>query len=242
MWRSNLKANMAGQLFVNDIELAGKTRKLSAGEAPETFLNLPFDDAIAHFLGRRVLTPEEFRALQDAERFRSFTVTRATSQSMIDAAKRQLDTAMQPKGPGLREFVRLFRERVDAADLPGGSRGYVENVYRTTTATSYNAGRYRAQTSPAVREAGLLWRYVTALDTRVRSEHAGLHGKAWPVGDPEAQQVYPPNGYQCRCSMVVVEPSDVSEADMRRTVDTAAALAEGFSGAPTDTIDEEAAA
>lgn len=46
--------------------------------------------------------------------------------------------------------------------------------------------------------------YRTANDSRVRPEHAAMEGIAKPVNDPFWDLYYPPNGWNCRCT---VEPS-----------------------------------
>lgn len=241
IWRTNATTQLAGQLFVRDIELGDRVRKLEAtGETAGSFLNLPFTEAIRHFEGRNILSPEEFDALLDQERSRSFTVRRAISEGVMRDAFARLAAAMQPGGPGLGEFIRDMGGGVDADGYPGGVRRYLENVYRTTTATSYNAGRYRQQTDPDVLAADdLWWIYRTAGDTRVRPEHAALEGKAWLVGDAEGASVYPPNSYQCRCVMTVTDEKPDASA-LSRDVSAADAVTDGFRGTPGAAIENEA--
>lgn len=238
-YRANLLTNLAGELFVRGIEVRKATTIKLADDF--AFLDLPFEEAIAHFLSRRVLSADEFAALSDAERFRSFAMTRAASARLADRARELLAAAMQPNGVGLDEFIRQIRADEALLGFTPNNPTYLENVYRTATATSYNAGRYRAQTDPDVVEATGFWEYVTAGDNRVRDTHAALNGKQWTIGDPEAESVYPPNSYQCRCVVVVREADDVREGDMDRRVDAAAAVDDGFSGSPGAAIEDEAA-
>ena len=49
--------------------------------------------------------------------------------------------------------------------------------------------------------------YRTAHDGRVRPEHAALHNVTLPITDPFWQEYYPPNGWNCRCSVVQVRKS-----------------------------------
>lgn len=239
---------MAGQLFVRDIELGDKIRKLEAtGETAGTFLNMPFTAAIEHFEARSILPPDEFDALMDQERSRSFTLRRAIADGVARDAFRQLGRAMQPGGEGLGQFIEALSPGVNGEGYPGGVRRYLETVYRTTTATSYNAGRYRQQTDPAVLALGDLWlTYRTAGDSRVRPEHAALEGMTWKAGDPEAAAVYPPNSYNCRCVMSASETPPDAET-LRRTSEFTGSdtnisnvVTDGFRGAPGDYIESEA--
>ena len=46
--------------------------------------------------------------------------------------------------------------------------------------------------------------YRTAGDSKVRPEHAALNGVTLPPSDPFWQTYYPPNGWNCRCTVVQV--------------------------------------
>lgn len=46
--------------------------------------------------------------------------------------------------------------------------------------------------------------YRTAHDDKVRPEHAALHGVTLPPSDPFWDEYYPPNGWNCRCTVVQV--------------------------------------
>ena len=49
--------------------------------------------------------------------------------------------------------------------------------------------------------------YRTANDDRVRPEHAALHGVTLPPSDTFWAEYYPPNGWNCRCTVVQVRKS-----------------------------------
>ncbi len=49
--------------------------------------------------------------------------------------------------------------------------------------------------------------YRTANDGKVRPEHAALNGVTLPASDPFWEEYYPPNGWNCRCTVVQVRKS-----------------------------------
>ncbi|MEY8684855.1 phage minor head protein [Bacteroides sp. AN502(2024)] len=53
--------------------------------------------------------------------------------------------------------------------------------------------------------------YRTAHDGKVRPEHAALHGVTLPMSDPFWEEFYPPNGWNCRCTVVQVRKSKYPE-------------------------------
>ena len=53
--------------------------------------------------------------------------------------------------------------------------------------------------------------YRTANDGRVRPEHAAMHGVTLPMSDTFWHEFYPPNGWNCRCTVVQVRKSKYPE-------------------------------
>ena len=55
--------------------------------------------------------------------------------------------------------------------------------------------------------------YRTANDERVREEHALLHNTTLPASDPFWDKYYPPNGWNCRCTVVQVRKGKYPTSD-----------------------------
>ena len=55
--------------------------------------------------------------------------------------------------------------------------------------------------------------YRTVGDERVRPEHAALNGVTLPMSDPFWAEYYPPNGWNCRCSVTQVRKSKYPVTD-----------------------------
>lgn len=55
--------------------------------------------------------------------------------------------------------------------------------------------------------------YRTAADSHVREEHAILHNTTLPIDDPFWDSFLPPNGWNCRCSVVQVRKSKYPMSD-----------------------------
>jgi hypothetical protein len=74
-----------------------------------------------------------------------------------------------------------------------------ENVYRTNETGANGRGRYLEQL-----ESEKVFPYLVCDavdDSRTRRARAALDGLVVKFGSPEADRIYPPNGYQCRCQM-----------------------------------------
>ena len=74
--------------------------------------------------------------------------------------------------------------------------------------------------------------YRTAHDDKVRPEHAALDRVTLPMSDPFWQEYYPPNGWNCRCTVVQVRKSKYPETPH----DEAMALGEEATGKDTKGI------
>lgn len=208
IYQTNFKAAMGGQLFVEDVELARKG-PLKLEDTPQfTFLNLTFGEAVEAFQARGLMTPAQFDALKDDQRATAWTMRKAASEQLAAIAKQRLGEHIA-NGGTVQTFAQAVNDDEIALGFTPNSHGYLETVFRTSVANSYNAGRLTRQMAPGVRDATGYWRYLTADDDRVRDEHQQLHNKVWKMGDPDALKVYPPNGFNCRCVMVVETPEEV---------------------------------
>lgn len=106
-----------------------------------------------------------------------------------------------------KSFDQLAKELDDLNNTY--NRNWLEAEYNFATASAQMAanwsklddtGRYNLQ-------------YRTALDDRVRVDHAALEGTTLPNNDPFWRNYYPPNGWNCRCTAVEVLKDDYPESD-----------------------------
>lgn len=241
LWRADMQSHMAGQLFVRDVEFGARKVALAPDIYDRAFLELDFPEALEYFESRELMDPESFRALLDDERVRAWSLSRGISETVVRDAAERIRKAMAGDGSQMSDFIEQLSSGVDATGYPGGVRRYLEMAFRTTTSTSYNAGRLTQQTDPDVAEAFAEggWLYLTADDNRVRATHAALNGKQWRYSDPEARRAYPPNGYQCRCVAILIDAEDIDPSQLARRVDVEAAITPGFAKSPVAAIAEE---
>ena len=81
---------------------------------------------------------------------------------------------------------------------------YLRSEYNFVLASAEMAGKWEGFMQDGDR---YYLQYRTARDGRVRPEHAALHGVTLPITDTFWEEFYPPNGWNCRCTVVQVRKS-----------------------------------
>lgn len=93
-------------------------------------------------------------------------------------------------------------------DVRGIDHTYNENYlraeYNFVTASAEMAARWEGFMQDGDRYN---LQYRTQKDDKVRPEHAALDGVTLPPSDPFWEEFYPPNGWNCRCTVVQVRKS-----------------------------------
>ena len=134
--------------------------------------------------------------------------------------------------------MKVFHEMNEAFPALVGSDGNIkpfEQFYKEVSAIHdrYNRHYLRAEYNfvHASAQMAARWeefaadgddynlQYRTAGDNRVREEHRALDGVTLPFSDPFWEEFLPPNGWNCRCSVVQVRKSKypvTDAADARR--------------------------
>jgi SPP1 gp7 family putative phage head morphogenesis protein len=235
IYEASLHADMAGQLFVRQIEVPESGERANADTVvTDPFARLSFDDALAYFLRRRIVTPEEFARLSAEARERAFTATRLASDTMVTRCRDLLAASLRDGG-SYEEFQRAIVTEEAGLGVAPSDPGYVENVYRTNVASAYGAGRFRQITSDAVRSARPFIEFRCVMDSRTRPTHASLHRKVFRQDDPDWPRYAPPLGFQCRCTTVARRAEDVDQG----SVISAASIdfTPEFNAAPTLALD-----
>jgi SPP1 gp7 family putative phage head morphogenesis protein len=171
----------------------------------------PFEEALNFFKGKVPMTEAQFYKLTEEARIRAFTVADMAS---LDALKEIQDSLIKAieTGQGLADWKKSMADVLNQWDISGWR---AETIYRTNLQTSYQVGRYDQMTDPDVLEMRPYWIYVAVMDSATRPEHAALHGKVFPADDPFWDHWYPPNGYNCRCTVHTLSESEMEGEGLR---------------------------
>lgn len=104
---------------------------------------------------------------------------------------------------GNRKTFERFLNDVRSIDATY-NRNYLRSEFNFVQASAEMAAKWKQFMEDGDR---YYLQYRTAHDGRVRPTHAALHGVTLPVTDSFWEEYYPPNGWNCRCTVVQVRKS-----------------------------------
>jgi SPP1 gp7 family putative phage head morphogenesis protein len=135
---------------------------------------------------------------QTAEVLSNLTVR--LNDGVRDALVDAVESGLTPTAAINRYFSKL--------GLSENNAYYYANLFRTQTQLAYQTAQYTEYQEPHINE--MLWgyEYVTVGDDRVRDSHAAMNGTRLRKDDPKWQSMWPPNGYNCRCTVLPILNDD----------------------------------
>ncbi len=88
-------------------------------------------------------------------------------------------------------------------------------IYRVNTTNALQAARYQQFMDNVDNRP--YWQYVAILDSRTRPTHSAMHGKVFRYDDPFWTIFYPPNGFNCRCTVRSFSKRDLQRRGLKAT-------------------------
>ena len=155
-----------------------------------------------------------FEEAVDFFKAKALTISGQTNQDLLGDVKAELLRAMK-EGLTLDDFRAGFDEIAGRHGWTGYTPWRVKTIFETNLQAAYQAGRYRQMTDPAVLAALPYWRYIAVRDGSTRPTHLAMHGRIWRADHPMWRNWYPPNGFNCRCTVIAVSQSQIERNGWR---------------------------
>jgi SPP1 gp7 family putative phage head morphogenesis protein len=163
--------------------------------------DIPFEEALDDLLAREPTAEhgEDFTVVQDLYRERhAFAAVKALHSSVAQKVQEAISKTMQAGASDVPPSKVV-------SEITGWSRAYADTVYRTNLTGAYSAGRLRQAMDPDVEDVVVGLRYVATMDSDTRKNHAAADGVVAAHDDPIWYDLAPPCGYNCRCSLELVD-------------------------------------
>lgn len=106
---------------------------------------------------------------------------------------------------GKKEVTNPKTGEVETVEL--GTSRRIKTIFRCNMSSAYSVGRYKQQLEDA--DVAPYFQYCAVMDGRTRPAHQAMNGKIFRYDDPIWNTMYPPNGWNCRCTVVSLTPGMV---------------------------------
>ncbi len=174
----------------NKKDVHGILGKLIASEGLELTLGLRNNFEItSEYTGPDLLT------LQMME-YNVFEFAASKAEARLAAMKNLLVDSKTNQIRSFSEFKELCKKEVKRLNT-----NWLQTEYNLTIAVAQNSAQYLRFMKEKDTVTSFV-KYQTAGDSKVRSSHKVLNGKVFNLSDKEAMDLFPPNGYGCRCEFV----------------------------------------
>jgi SPP1 gp7 family putative phage head morphogenesis protein len=209
----------------------GKKFKLATSTrfAALAFETVPPTQAIQRVLNLIGMSRDAFDGLSQRYQQQAFTIAGVSDVKLIEKIKQALADVMESGGT-IEDFRNAVDELTSESSVAKLAKTQIDSVFQTAVQSAYQGGRLEQMSAPEVKAALPYWVYRTAGDDRVRESHEALDGFAALNDDAVWGKIYPPCGYNCRCTVTAEGPDDVDkDADtpgLDRLPDEAADLPE----------------
>lgn len=187
---SPLRRFIAGEHFPRRPAVVGAGESLPA---------VPFEEAVSDVLTRQ---PRLARGFMEVQRLYTTEHAFALAKSVdIEVTKKAQEVVRR----ALAEGSTLAEAEAEVANLGGWARSYGETVYRTNVTTAYAEGRMAQAKDPEIQDIAPCLMYVAHNDSDVRPNHLAYDGMVAGPDDPVWGKAKPPQGYNCRCGLRLVD-------------------------------------
>jgi SPP1 gp7 family putative phage head morphogenesis protein len=163
--------------------------------------DMPYQEAAEYFADLGVIDADTFYSDLEQYAGQAFTISRISSIETLLGVQEYIATQLDLGNinPGeLREAIQQYA--VSNGDSPL-EPWHLDTVVRTNYQTAFSKGRYESQKASSLP----LWGYVATVDGRETDLCNSLDGKAFPKDDPFWDEYYPPNHFNCRSEVVVLD-------------------------------------
>lgn len=122
---------------------------------------------------------------------------------------REATKLLRDSSGALKPFSQFIQDVQEIHDKY--NRNWLRSEYNHAVGSSRMAAKWQQYEDPDFN-----LQYRTAGDEKVREDHAALDNTTLPPNDPFWDEYYPPNGWNCRCNVVQVQPDKYPQSDSQK--------------------------
>lgn len=205
-------------------------------KTPKFVLGRPPEEAIAFLREKKMLADKINRKqLYDSALARATTIANMTSADMLKDIYGSMEKAMR-EGKGFHQWKKELTAEFERKGWVYGhdkaiSRGIdgtlladpktgehfgtprrLNTIYRVNMQQAYSAARYQRYMDNVDNRP--YWLYSAVGDARTRPAHQALNGRVYRYDDPFWATFYPPNGFNCRCTVIALDDRTLKRREL----------------------------
>jgi SPP1 gp7 family putative phage head morphogenesis protein len=174
------------------------------------FEAVPSTRAIEFLRSLTGYTRQAFDGLKARYRLTAFTMAGVSDVRVIEEVRDAMANVLE-NGGTQKDFERAVQQILDRNSIQQLTSAQIDTVFQSNIMRAYGKGRAEQLADPDVVAAMPYWQYRTAGDGRVRPAHAALDGFVAKQSDFVWGRIYPPCGYNCRCTVIPLLASQAPE-------------------------------
>ncbi|PIP41000.1 MAG: hypothetical protein COX19_04500 [Desulfobacterales bacterium CG23_combo_of_CG06-09_8_20_14_all_51_8] len=176
----------------------------------ESFAPTP-SERLKQFVGRVPITKTEWLKLVSGFKSKAFTVAGFIERDIVGEIQRLVYRAIDEDW-FITDLVKAIEQAQikytgKAWELPPGTpmaEYHTKLVFRNAISDIYNGARRDLYFNPDVSDYVPALQYSAIMDERTRRTHQEMDGRIYLKSDPIWQEWFPPNGHNCRCTVIPV--------------------------------------
>ena len=139
----------------------------------------------------------------------------------FDKWKQEIEPILAKKG-WIGDNVKVVNPKTgEEKEIKVGNRR-LKNIFNTNMRTAYSYANYQS----GIKSGAKYLRYTAVLDKDTRASHRAMHSKIYPIKHPFWKENYPPNGWNCRCSVMFLDDDDLESYGWKVSEQTPLNIAE----------------
>ena len=180
-------------------------------------------EIVKYFESKGLKTSYDWHDIYEDAHAKAFTVAKMTQADLLADTHKMLTTAIKEgwsEGKFVKNASEMFEKKgwtgkkevtnpktgeVETVEL--GTSRRIKTIFRCNMSSAYSVGRYKQQLEDA--DVAPYFQYCAVMDGRTRPAHQAMNGKIFRYDDPIWNTMYPPNGWNCRCTVVSLTPGMV---------------------------------
>ncbi len=169
-------------------------------------VNKKQSEIIEYYKKKHPTITVDYDAIWNEEHNRAFTITNILKADILQVVLDLLGLNIE-KGFDFKIFEKALEKKFEKVGFGYNNRSRFKLVYEINTFLAYGKGRYDSMRGNV--DSKPYWVYKCEKLPKSRDEHLKMHDRIYRYDNPIWNYMYPPNGFNCKCSVRAMSSKDV---------------------------------